>query len=275
MTSRWHARGLFAGRCGDVLRGAAALCISVIAAVSGVILVARHRSSLSCIEYFVEWSNLLTPWRRVLLEKLTSSQLVKKFPTFYGTRRFITAFTSDRHLSLSWASSIQSIPPHPTSWRSILILSYHLRLGLPSGLFPSGLTTKTQHTALLSPICATCPAHLVLLDFKTQIVVVNVQDRWHHGCSIRRFPTSLKLYYISLVSSFPEHWCNCPVLPRFRTNKEMAVRSCSWTATKARTRIANATVFFRPYLQEWTNWHRMYTTWQSNKLTQNVHNFTV
>ena len=31
-------------------------------------------------------------------------------------------------MSLSWASSIQSIPPHLTSWRSILILSFHLRL---------------------------------------------------------------------------------------------------------------------------------------------------
>ena len=37
----------------------------------------------------------------VLLEKLTGFQLVKKFPAFYGTRRFITAFTSTRHLSLS------------------------------------------------------------------------------------------------------------------------------------------------------------------------------
>jgi hypothetical protein len=36
-------------------------------------------------------------------------QLVKKFPAFYGTRRFITAFTSANHLSLSWASSVQSI----------------------------------------------------------------------------------------------------------------------------------------------------------------------
>jgi hypothetical protein len=50
----------------------------------------------------------LTPWRRGLLEKLTVSQLVKKFPAFYVTRRFITAFTTTRHLSLSWASSIQS-----------------------------------------------------------------------------------------------------------------------------------------------------------------------
>jgi len=42
-----------------------------------------------------------TPWSRVFLEKLTVSQLVKKFPTLYGTRKFITAFTSAHHLSLS------------------------------------------------------------------------------------------------------------------------------------------------------------------------------
>ena len=79
---------------------------------------------------------LLTPWCRVLLEKLTGLQLVKKFPEFHGTRRFITALTGVRHLSLSWASPIQSIYPHPTSWRSVLILSTHLRLGLPSSSFP-------------------------------------------------------------------------------------------------------------------------------------------
>ena len=52
---------------------------------------------------------LLTPWCRVLLEKLTGLQLVKKFTTFHGTRRFITTLTSVRHLSLSWATPIQSI----------------------------------------------------------------------------------------------------------------------------------------------------------------------
>jgi hypothetical protein len=69
----------------------------------------------------------LTPYRTVLLEKLTGLQPVKNFPPFYGTRRFITAFTSARHLSLSW-------PARSTSWRSILILSSHLRLGLLSCL---------------------------------------------------------------------------------------------------------------------------------------------
>ena len=101
------------------------------------------------------WSTpTLTAWSRFILEKLTSSQLVKKFPGFHGTRRFITAFTSARHLSLSWARLIQPMPPHPTSWRSMLILSSHLCLGLPSGLFPSGFPTKTLYTPLLSLIHA-------------------------------------------------------------------------------------------------------------------------
>ena len=101
------------------------------------------------------FTHLLTPWCRVLPEQLPGLQLDKKFPEFHGTRRFITALTSVRQLSLSWASPIQSIYPHPTSWRSILILSIHLHLGLPSGIFPSGFPTKTLYTPLSSPIRAT------------------------------------------------------------------------------------------------------------------------
>ena len=56
---------------------------------------------------------LLPPRSRVLPEKLTGSHLVKEFPAFYGTRRFITAFTMPHHVSLSWASSMQSTPPIP------------------------------------------------------------------------------------------------------------------------------------------------------------------
>ena len=44
---------------------------------------------------------LLTTWGRALLKKLTGVQLVKKFPAFNGTRRYIATFTKARHLSLS------------------------------------------------------------------------------------------------------------------------------------------------------------------------------
>ena len=68
----------------------------------------------------------------------------------------------------NWSSPY---PPHPTSWRSILVLSYHLRLGLPSGLFLSGFPTRTFYMPLLSPMWATCPDQLDLLHFITQTIL--------------------------------------------------------------------------------------------------------
>ena len=112
---------------------------------------------------------LLTQWCTVLLEKLTGLQLVKKFPAFHGTRRLITALTSVRQLSLSWASPIHSIYPHPTSWRSVLILSTHLRLGLPSGLLPSGFPTMNLYNPLSSHIRPPLPQEILL-------VLISVRD---------------------------------------------------------------------------------------------------
>ena len=59
---------------------------------------------------------------------------------------FITAFTSARHLSLSWARSMQSTSPNPTSWRSILLLSSLQCHGLTSGFFSLCFHTETLYT---------------------------------------------------------------------------------------------------------------------------------
>jgi hypothetical protein len=118
--------------------------------------VSREHLNFILLSYWLTYllNYLLTPWNTVFLEKLTGLQLVKKFPAFYATRKFITPFTNARHLSLSTASPLRSILPHPTYWRSILIFFSHLHLGLPSGLFPSGLpcTRPSPYKLYVPPI---------------------------------------------------------------------------------------------------------------------------
>ena len=120
------------------------------------LVVSYIKVNVSVSKYLLTY--LLTPWNRGLLEMLTSFQSVKKFLAFHETRRFITAFTNARHLSLSWASSIH----FPTIHINIIFPSMS---GSPKWSFPSGSPTKNLYTPLLSPIRATCSAQLILLDF--------------------------------------------------------------------------------------------------------------
>jgi len=90
----------------------------------------------------------------------------------YATRMFITVFTKPRHWTVYRAYRIQFAPSIPISLRPILMLSSHLRLCLPSGLFPSGLPTKTLCTTNTSPLPmrATYFTH-ILLDLITLTVL--------------------------------------------------------------------------------------------------------
>ena len=119
----------------------------------------KYKGSTNNIDMYIYitylFSYLLTPSNSSLLKNLTALQLVKKFPTFHGTWRFITVFISSRHLCLSWASLIHPITSHPTAWRSILILSSYLRLRLPSGSFLQDSPPKRR--IYLFPTRVTCP----------------------------------------------------------------------------------------------------------------------
>jgi hypothetical protein len=123
-------------------------------------------------------------WSWAILEKLPTVQLLKNFPAFYGTRKFITSFTRALHLSLSWARSIQSIPSHPISLRSTLILRNQLRLSLPSGLFPSGFPTNILYPFLFSPfvlyILPTSPVPRLHVRFRNKFIFT-VRSCWPHA----------------------------------------------------------------------------------------------
>ena len=71
----------------------------------------------------------------------------------YGTRKFNAAFTRALQWSQSCAESTQFLILIPISLRSIVILSSHLRLGLPKGFFPVGLPAL-----LPSSVYFTCPS---------------------------------------------------------------------------------------------------------------------
>ena len=63
------------------------------------------------------------------------------------------------HIPTSHILEIRPNIIHPSTPRS------------PQWFFPSGFPTKTLYTPLSSPIRATCPAHLILLDFITRTIL--------------------------------------------------------------------------------------------------------
>jgi hypothetical protein len=62
--------------------------------------------------------------------------------------------------------------------KSGLILSSNLSLDLPNGHLPVGFPTRILYAYLISPLCVTCPAHLIILDLITLIIFDEVYNLW-------------------------------------------------------------------------------------------------
>ena len=109
----------------------------------------------------------LTPCNIVLLEKLNGSQLVKKFPAFYGTRKFITALMSPT--TCPYPGPAQSSPYSHIPLREIR-LSIILPSTSGSPKWSVSLRFPHQNPIYTSPLPHTryMTANLILLDFITR-----------------------------------------------------------------------------------------------------------
>jgi hypothetical protein len=83
-----------------------------------------------------------------------------------------------------------------------VLLSTHLRLNLPSGLFPSGFHTKNLYAFLFSPIRATWPAHLILRDLIVLIILGEEYKSWSSLlCNFLHSPVTSSLFGQNILLS--------------------------------------------------------------------------
>jgi hypothetical protein len=96
----------------------------------------------------------------------------------------------------------QSTPQHSIlSLRSILILSTHLHLGFPGGLFPSVFPTNNLYAFLSFPIRATCPAHLILYLIILIVLGEEYKSRTSSLCSFLHLLVTSSLLSPNLLST--------------------------------------------------------------------------
>jgi hypothetical protein len=89
-----------------------------------------------------------------------------------------------------------NIYPHSTSLRSILILFYHLRIGLLIGPFTSRFRVRTMHIHSFAPIPASCCTHLILINLERSMF-------YETYYIILSSPLLLQLYRVQAFSQHP------------------------------------------------------------------------
>ena len=149
-----------------------------------------------------------TTWGRTVSLTLHTGQSLWSQQLVSGSKKNFPLFSNPRvnyrvHKSPPTVPTLRMNPVHAPTLRCIFILFSHLRLGLPRGLLPRRFPIRTLCVFPLSPIHATCPTRLILLNLITRMTFDDRSRSWRCPlCGILLSPPSLLDPNVSLIAPF-------------------------------------------------------------------------
>ena len=147
---------------------------------------------------------------------------MKISPTFYGARVHCRIDNNPQPVPIP-----SQINPHYAAqfipWRSVLVLSSHLLTDLASCLFPASFPIKTLCAPFLFPMRAQCPAHLIILDLLTRIILPEECRFWNS-------PLFTLIHYCYFVTFRPKY---LPQYPIIKSPQSVFHRQCGRPSFKS------------------------------------------
>ena len=134
------------------------------------------------------------------------------------------------NLIVSWVRCNRSTPCYPVCLRSVLMLSYHLRLDLTSGLSPSCFHNKTPNDISDSPYILHAPPISYFFYLSIEIIFGQKYKPWSSSlcnflqCSVTSALSGPNTFFSTLLSTSLSLCCFLDIRDKFHTHTKQQAK---------------------------------------------------